>query len=89
MGMNLGRLRKLRRLLWADSGGLCFYCGVLMMRNANENHPRRFTIDHLIPLSKGGTSKRKNLVACCKGCNREKGNKTVREFVSGGKSNER
>lgn len=41
----------------------CFYCGI----DAN-------TVDHKIPLSKGGEFTEQNLVACCEECNVAKGN---------------
>lgn len=31
------------------------------------------TIDHVIPLARGGTNARRNLVVCCKECNNKKG----------------
>lgn len=36
----------------------------------------RFTIDHIIPLSKGGTDEMENLCLACFHCNRRKSNKT-------------
>ena len=46
----------------------CFYCNCHL---SNENR----TIDHIIPLSKGGNSKYENLVPSCGRCNRQKGTK--------------
>jgi 5-methylcytosine-specific restriction endonuclease McrA len=48
----------------------CFYCGV--------NGPS--TIDHVIPLNKGGTHAIGNLVACCKSCNSAKKDKFIVEW---------
>lgn len=48
----------------------CFYC--------KENDG--FTIDHVIPLDKGGRHAIGNLVACCKSCNSSKHNKFVMEW---------
>ena len=39
----------------------CHYCG----QEAN-------TVDHLIPISKGGTDEATNMVACCSTCNSSK-----------------
>jgi len=52
-------------------GGMCRYCG----RKAT----RYLQIDHLLPLSRGGTDDDVNLVAACPPCNGQKGNKTVEE----------
>jgi len=41
------------------------------------------TIDHRIPLARGGSHWPANLVPACKSCNFGKGTKTEREFLSG------
>jgi len=46
--------------------GVCQYCGC---------NSRELTIDHVIPLSMGGTDSWRNCVACCKECNSRKGNR--------------
>jgi 5-methylcytosine-specific restriction endonuclease McrA len=46
--------------------GRCFYC-----RKRLES--LRMWLDHLEPLSVGGSTRMENLVACCKSCNLEKG----------------
>lgn len=45
--------------------GPCFYCG----------SPDRITIDHIIPIDKGGRHSVGNLVSACKSCNSSKGAK--------------
>jgi excisionase family DNA binding protein len=55
-----------RAEIWDTSGGICYYCEKPM-------HPiRDFTVDHRMPVSKGGTDDRDNLVAACWPCNSEK-----------------
>lgn len=51
------------------SDGRCCHCGVCLSYN--------FTIDHVIPLDKGGSNDMGNLVALCVDCNKDKGNYIV------------
>lgn len=62
-------------------GNVCFYCG--------EGRP--LTIDHDIPLSRGGTDDISNILPSCRSCNSRKNKKTAVEFLSyfGGVSAER
>ncbi|EOD00193.1 HNH endonuclease [Caldisalinibacter kiritimatiensis] len=46
----------------------CFYCGKSLKF-------KQITLDHFIPLSKGGTSDIFNVVTCCKKCNKLKADK--------------
>lgn len=48
----------------------CQYCG-------SEFARRHLTLDHVIPLSKGGKTRWTNIVAACQKCNSAKGNKTI------------
>lgn len=48
----------------------CIYCG---------SRTGAMTIDHVIPLSRGGKTDFDNCVACCAPCNRRKGDRTPRE----------
>jgi len=38
------------------------------------------TVDHLIPISKGGTNDKRNLAHCCESCNTLKGSQTLTQF---------
>jgi len=49
----------------------CAYCGI---------KSKSLTVDHVIPLSKGGKSNFENCVAACKNCNAKKGNKLPSEI---------
>jgi len=62
--------------------GHCFYCNVALLQvAARPYNPQRCTVDHKIPVSRGGTNARDNLVAACARCNFRKGRKTVEEFA--------
>ena len=50
----------------------CQYCGQVFSA-------RDLTLDHVIPKSRGGSSKWENLVACCNFDNRRKGDRTPEE----------
>ena len=54
-----------RRLLTART---CYLCGV-------ELTPANRSIDHIIPISRGGKHLAKNLAPCCQSCNRKKDRK--------------
>ena len=61
-----------------EQGGLCFYCGrvLVMTRPGRDRQPRNAaTADHLIPLYFGGLTIRANIVAACVRCNERKGNR--------------
>ena len=49
----------------------CYYCG-------NEG---KLTVDHVIPLARGGTNWPDNLVLACPHCNSSKGNKRVDDWL--------
>lgn len=51
----------------------CQYCGIVL-------HAAELTLDHVQPRSRGGLSTWENLVACCHGCNRRKGNQLLHEL---------
>ncbi|MFM6357104.1 MAG: RNA-guided endonuclease IscB [Planktothrix sp.] len=52
----------------------CAYCGV-------KNVP--FEVEHIHPKSKGGTNRISNLAIACHNCNQDKGNRDIRDFLSG------
>ena len=55
----------------AAPGGICPYCG----EPFEGGH-----IDHVVPVSRGGTNDRENLVYCCTSCNLSKHDKTLEEW---------
>ncbi len=45
--------------------GLCHYCG-------KKFPEEELTLDHIVPVARGGKSTRGNLVVCCRPCNQAK-----------------
>lgn len=52
----------------------CYYCGKKMKE-------RNKTIDHIVPLKKGGSNCFSNLVVCCSRCNSIKAGYTISELI--------
>jgi 5-methylcytosine-specific restriction protein A len=64
------KARELRKTRWwqqKTASGLCHYCGLKIAH-------RNITMDHLVPLARGGRSTKNNLVPSCKDCNNKKKN---------------
>ena len=62
------KARELRASQWWKrrvSDGVCYYC-------RRRVGAKALTMDHLLPLGRGGTSVRGNVVAACKDCNTRK-----------------
>jgi 5-methylcytosine-specific restriction endonuclease McrA len=58
-----------KRNVMVRDGFVCAYCG----------DDRTLTIDHVLPVSRGGKSTFENCVAACKECNSTKGDRTPSE----------
>lgn len=62
------KARKLRRSKWwlrRINQGICYYCKKKVGRE-------QLTMDHMVPLSRGGKSRKGNIVPACKECNSKK-----------------
>lgn len=62
------KARKLRHTSWWRNRvqkGVCYYCG-------NNVGAKSLTMDHVVPMSRGGKSKKGNIVPACKECNNKK-----------------
>jgi 5-methylcytosine-specific restriction endonuclease McrA len=63
-----GKARELRTSQWwkrKRAEGRCYYCG-------KRFPPTDLTMDHLVPLVRGGKSVKGNVVPACKDCNTKK-----------------
>jgi 5-methylcytosine-specific restriction endonuclease McrA len=59
----------------------CAYCGI---RPGDKQHgrtlsERSFTVDHILPISRGGKNTWGNTVCACPACNQRKGSRTPHE----------
>jgi 5-methylcytosine-specific restriction endonuclease McrA len=62
------KARELRKSQWwkrRRSNGVCHYC-------SNKVSPRELTMDHIVPIVRGGKSTKGNIVPACKACNNKK-----------------
>lgn len=62
------KARVLRKSGWWQrklNAGICYYCG-------QKQVPKDLTMDHIVPLGRGGKSVKGNVVPCCKECNNRK-----------------
>lgn len=62
------KARKLKKTQWwldQVNRGICHFC--------QQKFPAaQLTLDHLVPLARGGTSQKGNVVSACRTCNRDK-----------------
>lgn len=76
MDLERRKARELKKTAWWKNRlgeGVCAYCG--------ERHPpRELTMDHRIPLIRGGHSSKSNCVPACQSCNRQKQNLPPHEW---------
>jgi 5-methylcytosine-specific restriction endonuclease McrA len=62
------KARQLRESAWwkrKRAAGICYHCGKKFL-------PKELTMDHLVPIVRGGKSTKGNLVPSCKACNSER-----------------
>ena len=59
------KLRKTQWWLTLLNRGICHYCSRKFLA-------RELTMDHIVPIARGGTSTQGNIVPACRECNRDK-----------------
>lgn len=62
------KAREFRQSQWwkrKKSLGVCYYC-------KGKFNPDELTMDHIVPIARGGKSTKGNVVTCCKECNSKK-----------------
>ena len=62
------KARDLRSSQWWKrklAKGVCYYCG-------HHASPKELTMDHIVPIARGGRSTKGNVVPACRECNNQK-----------------
>lgn len=67
--------RRRRARVFERDGWACVYCG-------SSGTGETLTIDHKVPLSKGGANALENSLTACRSCNCRKGQKSYRAFMA-------
>ncbi|MDE7169245.1 MAG: HNH endonuclease [Mucispirillum sp.] len=70
------KAREMRKSRWWKDKvykGECYYCGRVFP-------PDEITMDHVVPLIRGGKSSKNNIVSACKECNNAKKHKLPSEW---------
>ena len=71
------KARALRKSRWWQQKleeCLCHYCGASFEKGL-------LTMDHIVPVARGGKSVKGNVVVCCKSCNTDKAATTPEELI--------
>ncbi|MES2767941.1 MAG: HNH endonuclease [Bdellovibrionota bacterium] len=72
------KARDLKKTSWWNQkiqAGICYYCEKKFSKD-------NLTMDHKVPIARGGTSSMNNIVCCCKACNTKKKSLTSVDFIS-------
>lgn len=72
--ISTSKARKIREA----AGNRCTYCEHVFVDE--PRHPKAMTVDHVHPVSRGGTNADDNLVAACWECNRSKSDRLLHEW---------
>ena len=82
--MKQARAEALFAAIFARDGGRCVYCGIAVVRRGPGLHraPHLATLDHVIPRSRGGSTRADNLVLSCAACNNARGVEEANAFAA-------
>lgn len=68
-----------RKVLLNKFNSCCAHCGDQV--NLIHDDPKQATIDHIVPLSRGGLDNIRNMQLLCNECNQAKGNQLEQEIT--------
>lgn len=68
-------------ILYKRDHGKCYICGKHLILNDKYNRPDAPTIEHVVPICKGGTHTWDNVRLACRACNNAKGTKLLKEYI--------
>lgn len=74
-------------LLYLRQKRKCYYCKRHVLPpgiGERRGQRRSYQVDHIVPLSRGGSNDIHNLAISCAACNESKGNKLLHEWARGG-----
>ena len=72
-----------RKVLYKRQGGKCAICRKHLQIDDYTSINDYMTLDHILPVSRGGCNGLKNLQGLCKACNLAKGNKIIYQTKGG------
>lgn len=61
--------------------GVCYICGKHLILNDDYNRLDAPTIEHVVPICRGGTHTWGNVRLACRACNNAKGTKLLKEYI--------
>jgi len=85
----MGLTKSTKFQIFNRDGWTCFYCGNRLCRSIKDGTSDAYSreelatwacIDHVVPISAGGTDAHSNLVTSCRLCNARKGKRTLEEY---------
>lgn len=79
----MARARSLRQLTWEKSQGICFLCGLQMFPDLAPPDPLAYTVEHMVPRSRGGANELSNLEGTHQFCNNWKSDESIEDLPTG------